>query len=236
MASALISAVGGGGLFSGLLGKLISFAISSIFQSMFAPDEPEQQEQESEGPLLNKRSNTSSIPVLYGTRRVGGNRVFVSTDGSKNDTLHLVLLVCEGEIDGFQDVYLDDTRLRFSNKPAVFSDNTTYSPIGAVERDDNGNDMNTDKYSGLVDITFHNGSDDQAADSGLVNVNGWTSNHRLRGRAYVYVRITYDQDTFSSIPSITTDVRGKRVFDPRTEHNWILGESSSMSKRLLNKY
>ena len=215
MPTALISAVGGGGLFSGLLGKLISFAISSIFQSMFAPDEPEQPEPE--GPLLNKRSNTSSIPVIYGTRKVGGNRVFVSTDGSKNDTLHVVLLVCEGEIDGFQDVYLDDVKLRFNNKPAVFSDNTTYSPIGAVERDNLANDMNTDKYSGLVDITFHNGSDDQAADSGLVNVNGWTSNHRLRGRAYVYVRITYDQDTFSSIPSITTDVRGKRVFDPRTE-------------------
>ena len=214
MPTALISAVGGGGLFSGLLGKLISFAISSIFQSMFAPDEPEQPEPE--GPLLNKRSNTSSIPVIYGTRKVGGNRVFVSTDGSKNDTLHVVLLVCEGEIDGFQDVYLDDVKLRFNNKPAVFSDNTTYSPIGAVERDNLANDMNTDKYSGLVDITFHNGSDDQAADSGLVNVNGWTSNHRLRGRAYVYVRITYDQDTFSSIPSITTDVRGKRVFDPRT--------------------
>ena len=222
MPTALLGAFGGGGIFGGLLGKIISFAISSIFQSLFAPDEPEQPEQE--GPLLNKRSNTSSIPVVYGTRRIGGNRVFVATDGSKNDTLHVVLLVCEGEIAGFQDIYLDDVLVRFSGKAEgeLFTDSTVYPAIGARERQEElvGDEFpleDTDTFNDLAEFTFHNGGLDQAADSNLSGVLGWSSDHRLRGRAYVYAKLTYDQDTFGSIPSITTNVQGKLVFDPRTD-------------------
>ena len=221
MPTALLGAFGGGGIFGGLLGKIISFAISSIFQSLFAPDEPEQPEQE--GPLLNKRSNTSSIPVVYGTRRIGGNRVFVATDGTKNDTLHVVLLVCEGEIAGFQDIYLDDVLVRFEGKAEgeLFTDSTVYPAIGARERQEElvGDEFpleDTDTFNDLAEFTFHNGGLDQAADTNLSGVLGWSSDHRLRGRAYVYAKLTYDQDTFGSIPSITTNVRGKLVFDPRT--------------------
>ena len=32
------------------------------------------------GVLLNKESNVEPIPVIYGTRRVGGTRVFISTE------------------------------------------------------------------------------------------------------------------------------------------------------------
>ena len=216
MPTALLGAFGGGGIFGGLLGKIISFAISSIFQSLFAPDEPEQPEQE--GPLLNKRSNTSSIPVVYGTRRIGGNRVFVATDGTKNDTLHVVLLVCEGEIAGFQDIYLDDVLVRFEGKAEgeLFTDSTVYPAIGARERQEElvGDEFpleDTDTFNDLAEFTFHNGGLDQAADTNLSGVLGWSSDHRLRGRAYVYAKLTYDQDTFGSIPSITTNVRGKLV-------------------------
>ena len=209
MPTALIGAVGGGGLFSGLLGKLISFAISSIFQSLFAPDEPEQPEPE--GPLLNKRSNTSPIPIVYGTRRVGGNRVLVASEGNKNEFLHIVLLVCEGEIDGFEKIYIDDQELRFSGS---LTENTSLTPIGAIENNEFGEPEDTDKFKGddLVRIRLHHGSDTQAADSELTSaVTAWTAQHQLKGRAYIYARFKYDQDTFGGMPTITTDVRGKKI-------------------------
>ena len=205
-----VAALGGGGLFSGLLGKLISFAISSIFQSLFAPDEPEQPEPE--GPLLNKRSNTSPIPVIYGTRRVGGNRVFVATEGAKNEFLHIVLLVCEGEIDGFEKIYIDDQELRFSGS---LTENTSLTPIGAVENNESGNPMDTDKFSGdrLVRIRLHHGALDQSVDGELMSAfpTTWTSQHKLQGRAYIYARFRYDQDTFGGMPTLQADIRGKRI-------------------------
>ena len=50
------------------------------------------------GVLLNKESNIEPLPVIYGTRRVGGVRVFVETNGSSNEYLYMALALCEGEV------------------------------------------------------------------------------------------------------------------------------------------
>jgi hypothetical protein len=45
----------------------------------------------------------------------------------------------------------------------------------------------------------------------------WTSAHRLRGIAYVYVRLKFNQDAFpGGIPNISAIVQGKKVLDTRT--------------------
>ena len=36
------------------------------------------------GILLNKQSNDANIPVIYGTRMIGGTRVFMETSGTDN--------------------------------------------------------------------------------------------------------------------------------------------------------
>ena len=216
MPTAIVAALGLTGITATIVSAIISFAISSIFQSLLAPDEPDDQaeQQEQDGPLVNKRSNTSSIPVIYGTRRAGGNRIFVGSSGTDNNFLHVVLLVCEGEIDGFENIYIDDSQLRFSGgfSGGVLTEATSHSPVGAIERNELGNDENTDKFSGLTRIRVHNGGLNQSADSALTSeISQWTGDHRLRGRAYVYARFEYDQDTFGGIPNITCDVRGKIV-------------------------
>lgn len=78
-------------------------------------------------------------------------------------------------------------------------------------------------------IKKHLGAADQAADPDLVaEVAEWTSAHRLRGIAYIYVRLTWDPDVWpNGIPNIKARVRGKKVFDPRTSltawsRNWAL--------------
>ena len=64
----------------------------------------------------------------------------------------------------------------------------------------------------------HTGSDTQAADDELVaNVTNWTTSHQLKGTAYLYVKLKYDQDAFTSgLPTITADIKGAKVYDPRT--------------------
>ena len=78
-------------------------------------------------------------------------------------------------------------------------------------------------------VNRHLGSPDQEADADLMaEVPGWTANHRLRGVAYIYVRLLYDSEFWASgVPNIKAVVRGKKVFDPRTgqtawSDNWAL--------------
>ena len=62
------------------------------------------------------------------------------------------------------------------------------------------------------------GSPDQAADTFLADESAhWTTEHRLRGIAYMYVRLAFDADVFpNGIPEITATISGKKVYDPRT--------------------
>lgn len=70
----------------------------------------------------------------------------------------------------------------------------------------------------IFDIYKHLGSSSQLADSALVAENvGWTDNHRLRGRAYVYLKLKYYADRWpTGIPIIKAEIKGKKVYDPRS--------------------
>jgi len=140
-----------------------------------------------DGILLNKQSNTSFLPVVYGEQRLGGTIVFLTTTGTNNDYLHVVLALCEGEIESIDTVYLDDV------------------------------DSTDSRFSGLVTVTKYTGTDTQAADSTLVSeVTDWTTSHQLLGVAYVYVKLQWDKDAFTRLPTINCDVKGRKVKDIRT--------------------
>jgi hypothetical protein len=172
----------------GMIGSTIG---SSLGQAVFGkePDLPDYSTALADrGILVNTRTAASAIPVVYGSRRVGGNIVFIESSGENNKYLHLVLVLSEGEVSSIGDVYLNDK-------------------------------ISTDtQYSGKVNIYKHTGADDQAADSNLVaDVTNWTTDHKLSGVAYLYVRLEYDQDAFpGGIPTITAEVDGIKIYDPRT--------------------
>jgi len=144
-------------------------------------------ENQYKGVLVNKQSNIAARPVVYGQRKVGGTRVFMATSGDDNTYLYIVLDLCEGEVHSIGDIYINDI-------------------------------ISTDsKFSGLLSITKYVGTDSQTADSTFVAANiGWTNDHRLRGVAYLAVRLKWDQETFSGIPTIHAVVQGRKVYDTRT--------------------
>lgn len=134
--------------------------------------------------------------VIYGKAKVGGARVFDSTTGGSNKFLHRVLAFTGHEIESFDEIYINDE---------------------LVTLDGSGNVTSPSRYNGKVRINEHLGATDQAADSDLVSeVDEWTNNHRLRGVAYLYVRLKYDADAFpNGVPEITATLKGKKVYDPR---------------------
>ena len=76
--------------------------------------------QQLDGTLLNFQGGSNPIPVIYGFRKVGGNRVFVSTNGTNNKYLYVAMVFCEGQIVGLSGkdaLWLDDTQVPLDGVP-----------------------------------------------------------------------------------------------------------------------
>ena len=142
-------------------------------------------DQAAQGALINKESNVAQIPVIYGTRRAAGVRVFVETSGSKNKFLYMAIVLCEGEVDSIGDVYIDDTLI----------DGSPYESYMTIEK--------------------KVGTDDQEVSATLLEAPSWSETDTLSGLAYLAVKITYNRDVFTRIPNITAIVNGRKVYDPR---------------------
>lgn len=144
--------------------------------------------QQARGILLNAASSIDPLPVIYGSRRVGGTYVIPpSVSGASNEYLHLVVALCEGQISAINTVYLDDTP-------------TTDA-----------------RFSGLVTVEKFLGTDTQAASTLLIAAlqGKWTATHQGKGVAYLHVQIKADPNAFSGLPVVTADVDGRLVYDPR---------------------
>jgi hypothetical protein len=170
------------------------------------PDVPEFGASEQvRGILINKQSNNAQIPVVYGRRKVGITRVFVESSGDNNEYLYIAGVVCEGEIEEIEQIYLDDKRVYFDGD---LEHGVTREVVDA--------DINFYKGStSYVQIQAFYGTDDQIASSVLTPSINWTTNHRLRGVCYLAFRLKWNQDIFSSIPDIKVVLKGKKVYDPR---------------------
>jgi hypothetical protein len=101
------------------------FAIGWLFLSNRRPDRPDFGDSDfnnfEKGILLNHQSNDQSIPVVYGERKVGGTRVFVETSGTDNEYLYVALVLCEGEIESVEKIFIDDKEVTWSG---TLADNT----------------------------------------------------------------------------------------------------------------
>jgi hypothetical protein len=153
------------------------------------------------GILLNKQSNDANIPVIYGTRLVGGTRVFMETSGTDNTYLYMAIVLGEGEINDITEIRVDDKAVTWASDLA---DNTE------VEVGSGDSNFFKDSAS-LIRVEPHFGSDSQTASTLLSTLSSWGSNHRLRGIAYLALRFKWNQDAFSSIPKVQAVVQGRKV-------------------------
>jgi hypothetical protein len=145
------------------------------------------------------RSPISARSTVYGKCRVSGTVVYLSTTGTKNEFLHIVVTLAGHEVEAIDEVYFNDELVPLvSNTPTGF-------------------------YNGVARVNKKRGVPGDTADADLINDTAsltdgkWTAAHTLSGIAYLYVRLTWDAEKFpSGIPNISAVVRGKKVYDPRT--------------------
>jgi len=200
---------------SNVVSGVVSAVTSPFGANIDVPDynidsgTPETVEQGIQGVLLNKDSAISNIPVVYGTRQVGGTRVFVSTSGKDNKYLYVAFVMCEGQINAFQKLFIDDNEVGLS----------AYSH-GTVARVPGGN------YKNKIKVQFFDGRDNQTSSSILQEAPGWTSDHRLRGLAYLALRFEWtgfntskdpNNNPFGGgVPNVKAQIQGRKVYDALT--------------------
>lgn len=188
-----VAGVIGAGIIATGVGAVAGGIASNLVKNALTPTPSSPQQtlapEVARGLLLNSSGNVAPIPVIYGARRVGGPWALPPTvSGSGNTYLNMIVVLSEGEIEAIDTVYLD----------------------GVASTDS--------KFTGLVTIEKYLGTDGQAASAALIAELPalWTTDHRLAGVAYIYVRLKYSSTVWHNVPTITADVRGRKVYDPRT--------------------
>jgi len=211
---------GVGAIISGALTSLASSLILSGLQRLIAPKPPKPRGGSS---AIQNSGITQQVkqPIMvrkpvYGEMRRSGGLLFLAVSNN-NKYLHMIVEVAPHEVDEIGEIWLND-----------------YS-IAPDHLDGDGN-VTTGRYSGLVRIRKYLGTSTQTSDSFLMaEVSDWTTNHRLRGIAYLYVRMQWDQDKFpTGIPNVSAWIKGKKLYDPRTTSTVYSNNPALMAYDYLN--
>jgi hypothetical protein len=133
--------------------------------------------------------------VIYGETRVGG-AIFYQALSDSDTVLHRLIAFAGHEIDSYQELYINDQ---------------------LVTIDGNGDvDFPTGAPWDTVNLRLYTGTDDQEADTDLVDAVGeWTDACRARGVAYIVATFSDNQAFQNGVPTVTATIRGKKVYDPR---------------------
>jgi hypothetical protein len=172
---------------------------------MGAPAVEQAQAQAIQGVLVNKDTAVNPVPVVYGTRRVGGSRVFISTDGTNNKYLYVALVLSEGQVNGYTKLFLDDNEVPLSS----------YAH-GVVATPSSG------PYTDRLQAQFFDGRDTQTQSSVLGQTPNWTSQHTLSGLSYIACRFEWkkietqedaDNNPYRGLPKINVLLQGRKIKD-----------------------
>jgi hypothetical protein len=186
---------------------------------------------QSQAILANKTSAGGKIPVIYGTRRVGAQIIYMDVSANDSRDLYVVYALSVGECDEIlgRTIELDGNPLtdsaRFRDGGYIGSDKISSGSgsLNTVSQNGTGIDAGagqfgtspTSKYRYVMNL--HHGAASQTADPMLVaSMPNWTSAHKLNGICYIAAHYGYDKEgIWSGVPQLTVQVRGKKVYDPR---------------------
>ncbi len=193
--------------------------------------------------LANKTAAGGKIPVIYGTRRVGAQVIYMDTHNNDSRDLYVVYALALGECEEIieRTIELDGN---------LITDNARFKEGGYVGSDkisSGAGSLNTASQNGATVINAgaggfgtnpagqyryvlncHHGAASQTADPMLVaSMTNWTSNHRLDGIAYIAAHYQWERHgMWSGVPQLTVQVRGRKVYDPR-DSGQTFGDTST---------
>lgn len=167
--------------------------------------------------LVNRSSNNASIPVIYGTHRIGGTRVYVETsngNGTVNNTptgneyFNMIIVVAEGQTGIPKQILFGDVAVWDDDASGGYSESNGQYTLNGFQ---SGNE-----YSGAqININYHDGRDNQTVDTLIQNSVGsgnWPSTAKLGGVAYFAIKLKANADAYAGgVPIITVVVEGKNI-------------------------
>lgn len=189
------------------VGDVVGFVISP-FGAFDTPEVPDPGSAAT-GVTVSKTGTNNQIPVVYGYRRVGGNIIFVESNGETNKYLYVVYACAEGEIYGFRNIIVNDVEL----------------PITSVRNPGTVYTVSEGRFSNRVKYQCFNGTESQGQSSLANEAATWGGKRRhLPGIAYVVMRFEWknveSQEEFNpfqgGIPKVSFDIFGKKVYDVTT--------------------
>ena len=192
----------------GLFSAAFSLVGMPFGLDMGAPNVEQAQINQIGGVLVNKDAATNHVPVVYGTRRLGGSRVFISTRGDNNKYLYVALILAEGKVNGYTKLYIDDNEVPL----------TTYAHGEQAT-------PTTGEYANKLVAQFFDGRADQTVSSLLQEAPGWSSTHRLQGLSYIACRYEWagfnttdnpNNNPYKGLPRINVLLQGKLIKDATT--------------------
>lgn len=177
-----------------VIGYLATTAITSWALGKLAPSPSMGGIGGSRGLLVNGMDGTAPHDYVYGKMRKGGTRTYTEATGADNKFLHMIICVAGHQVD-YLNFYVNDEIVTLDGDGFVTSGN----------------------WASKIRIKAHDGSQ-TTPDGDLLAESAQTNGTFVGyGIAYLYVRLEYDQDVFANgIPTFTTTVQGRRVYDPRT--------------------
>tara|TARA_X000001382_G_scaffold40200_2_gene26951 strand:+ start:6726 stop:8225 length:1500 start_codon:yes stop_codon:yes gene_type:complete len=199
---------------SGIGATLFSLGLQYATQSIFGSGAAGKRKLQDNGMLVNKASNTANLPVIYGSRRVGGTRVYLQTTDNNGVTsgtqyLHIVLAYAHGGALADGSHNMDGP----SATKIILNDRDAWTSSGGIDS----------YFSGVLDVALFRGPTDQTHSVGREyntfddfdarKSDEWTSDYRMRGVAYLYARLKFSRDKFPTSPTIFIEANGQRIKD-----------------------
>jgi hypothetical protein len=211
-----------GSLMGAVAGAVVAVGISAGVSSALAP-RPTNRNSSVASTAYSTHSTNRSVMVkqpiipretVYGTTKKSGGIVFMEATNN-NKRLHLVIQIASHEIQSFDTIYFNDEALSITSYGNDSNGVARYRITSPSKYSGVASDISSGTYK--VEIKQHLGSDNQLADADLVSkVSKWTTNHRLRGIAYLYLNLEYDADVFpNGIPNVSAEISGKKLLDIR---------------------
>lgn len=190
--------------------------------------------------ILTKKNYEASLPsgremsfaqtdaafqVAYGFCRVPGVLSFIATTQNKDVMHHVYTIACH-TITQVTSIIINDVTI-------LFDGGGSYPATSTGGLDPAGNSV--DGWAGKVYACVNYGYTTQPAIPELVAVYAgaptelWTTDHRQRERAHVYLRLTYDKKLFGEGDlKVQFQILGKPLYDPRNDLTYGNGNPALM--------
>lgn len=187
---------------------------------------------------MNINLTAKYLPVIYGVQKTDGIPIFVDTESADPDEVWAVYAFCEGEIDGFLDIYFDDSPIicvsdTDKSKRACIGmkrfNGDTLGTLGTGKRTAasvHGEHYTYNDGNGPIEFWTYHGKSDQTAAQVLVQKakagefklqndfnhgpEYWDDTYTLVDTAYLVVKYTLNSER-TNLPQISAEIQGRKI-------------------------